>query len=262
MPTFSRGGGARPADSATTETQPGEAAKPATEPGEAAKAETQPGEAGKPATEPGEAAKAEPDPPEAAKAGSGTTSGATNAPTTPVAAKTGTGSPEPNLQERIEGLQGWVAEIERKQARRTYFGALAVLLAIAAAGAALYFGLTNRSDSAKKSDLDALTTRVDSLEGAVTKSSKDTQNALNASIAQLQQSISGLQKQQAKTAATHLDPAEPGGGKRRGQGGGRGRGAHRHDDNRDHAWEDQEALGSGDMPLSCSTHGTHVRKVL
>jgi uncharacterized protein HemX len=172
MPTFSRGGGARPADSATTETQPEEAAK------------------------------AESNPPEAAKAGSGTTSGTTNAPTTPVAAKTGTGSADPNLQDRVEGLQVWVAEIERKQARRTYFGALAVLLAIAAAGAALYFGLTNRSDSAKKSDLDALTTRVDSLEGAVTKNSKDTQNALNASIAQLQQSISGLQKQQAKTAAT------------------------------------------------------------
>jgi septal ring factor EnvC (AmiA/AmiB activator) len=95
-----------------------------------------------------------------------------------------------------------MAELERKQARLTYFGALALLLAIAAAGAALYFGLTNRSDSAKKSDLDALTKRVDSLQGAVTKNSKDTQNALNASIAQLQQSISGLQKQQTKTAAT------------------------------------------------------------
>lgn len=182
MPTFSRAGGARPPDSATTETQPGEAAKAETQPEGPAKAES--------------------NPPEAAKAGSGTTSGTTNAPTTPVAAKTGTGSADPNLQDRVEGLQGWVAEIERKQARRTYFGALAVLLAIAAAGAALYFGLTNRSDSAKKSDLDALTTRVDSLEGAVTKNSKDTQNALNASIAQLQQSISGLQKQQAKTAAT------------------------------------------------------------
>jgi uncharacterized protein HemX len=178
MPTFSRGEGARPPDSATTETQPEEAVKAETQPEEAAKGESSP--------------------PEAAKAGSSTT----NAPTTPAAAKTGTGSPDPNLRDRVEGLQVWVAEIERKQARRTYFGALAVLLAIAAAGAALYFGLTNRSDSAKKSDLDALTTRVDSLEGAVTKNSKDTQNALNASIAQLQQSISGLQKQQTKTAAT------------------------------------------------------------
>ena len=95
-----------------------------------------------------------------------------------------------------------MAEIERKQARITYFGGLALLLALAAAGVALYFGLTTNSEGAKKSDLDALTSRVNSLQGAVSKNSKDTQNALNASIAQLQQSISGLQKQQAQASAT------------------------------------------------------------
>ena len=94
-----------------------------------------------------------------------------------------------------------MAEIERKQARITYFGGLALLLALGAAGAALYFGLTTHSDSATKDDLDALTNRVDSLQGAVTKNSKDTQNALNASIAQLQQSIANQQKQQAQAAA-------------------------------------------------------------
>jgi uncharacterized protein HemX len=171
LPTLSRRGGASSAGGATTETHAQEPANPGSEPTEAAKAEDS------------------------------TKSGTDQAPTPPGATKAGTGSPpDPNLQERIEGLQGWMAELERKQARLTYFGALALLLAIAAAGAALYFGLTNRSDSAKESDLDALTKRVDSLEGAVTKNSQDTQNALNASIAQLQQSISGLQKQQAKTA--------------------------------------------------------------
>ena len=94
-----------------------------------------------------------------------------------------------------------MAEIERKQARITYFGGLALLLALGAAGAALYFGLTTHSDSATKNDLDALTNRVNSLQGAVTKNSKDTQNALNASIAQLQQSIANQQKQQAQAAA-------------------------------------------------------------
>ena len=114
----------------------------------------------------------------------------------------GAKTPEPNLQERMEGLQGWMAEIERKQARITYFGGLALLLALAAAGVALYFGITNNSDSATKGDLDALTNRVDALQGAVSKNSKDTQNALNASIAQLQQTISSLQKQQAQAQTT------------------------------------------------------------
>lgn|SRR5262245_846676 len=113
----------------------------------------------------------------------------------------GAKTPEPNMQERIEGLQGWMAEIERKQARITYFGGLALLLALGAAGAALYFGLTTHSDSATKKDLDALSARVNSLQGAVTKNSKDTQNALNSSIAQLQQSLGNLQKQQSQAAA-------------------------------------------------------------
>jgi uncharacterized protein HemX len=109
--------------------------------------------------------------------------------------------PAPDLQERMEGLQGWMAEIERKQGRMTYFGAAAVLIAIAAAGAALYFGLTTKSDSAKKSDVDALTTKVDSLEAAVTKNSKATQATLNDTVTRLQASIAAVQKQQAQDAA-------------------------------------------------------------
>lgn len=124
----------------------------------------------------------------------------------PAAAKAAPGtkpaaSPEPNLQERMKGLQGWMAEIERKQGRMTYFGAAGLLIAILAAGAALYFGLTTKSDSATKSDVDALTKRVDELQAAVTKNSKDTQNTLNASTATLQQSIAALQKQQAQDSA-------------------------------------------------------------
>src|SRR3954466_11231223 len=119
-------------------------------------------------------------------------------PTTKVAAGS---KPDPNLQERIEGLQGWMAEIERKQGRLTYFGVAAVTIAILAAGAALYFGLTAKSDSAKKGDVDALSKRIDDLEAAATKNSKDTQAALNASVAQLQQSIASLQKTQSQDSA-------------------------------------------------------------
>jgi uncharacterized protein HemX len=110
-------------------------------------------------------------------------------------------APDPNLQERMEGLQGWMAEIERKQGRMTYFGIAGLVIAILAAGAALYFGLTTKSDSATKSNVDALSKRIDSLEAAATKNSKDTQAALNASVSQLQQSISSLQKQQSQNSA-------------------------------------------------------------
>jgi uncharacterized protein HemX len=121
----------------------------------------------------------------------------------PTAAKgtAGTKAPEPNLQERMEGLQGWMAEIERKQGRMTYFGIAGIVIAILASGAAIYLGLTAKSDSATKGDLDELTKRIDSLEAAATKNSKDTQAALNSSVAQLQQSIASVQKQQSQNAA-------------------------------------------------------------
>jgi uncharacterized protein HemX len=111
-------------------------------------------------------------------------------------------TPDANLQERMEGLQGWMAEIERKQGRMTYFGAAGLVIAILAAGAALYFGLTTKSDSATKGDVDNLTKRIDALEAAATKNSKDTQEALNSSVAQLQQSIAAIQKQQSQNAAS------------------------------------------------------------
>jgi uncharacterized protein HemX len=117
---------------------------------------------------------------------------------TPAKAK----APDPNLQERMEGLQGWMAEIERKQGRTTYFGLAGIVIAILAAGAALYFGLTTKSDSATKTDVDALTKRIDALEAAAAKSSKDTQNAINTSVTQLQATIASLQKQQAQNASS------------------------------------------------------------
>jgi uncharacterized coiled-coil protein SlyX len=162
---------------------------------------SRPGRAGDTTTKKATASKAKTK--EQPKDGSEGTATATKEATKPTAAKADAAekSPDANLQERMEGLQGWMAEIERRQGRMTYFGIAGVLIAILAAGAALYFGLTAKSDSATKSDFDALSKRIDSLESAAAKNSKDTQAALNASVAQLQQSIASLQKKQSQNAA-------------------------------------------------------------
>jgi len=52
-----------------------------------------------------------------------------------------------------------------------------------------------------KGDLDALSKRIDSLETAAAKNSKETQNAINTSVTQLQQTLASLQKQQAQNSA-------------------------------------------------------------
>jgi hypothetical protein len=137
------------------------------------------------------------------KDGNGATATATKEAAKPTTkAATPTKTPEANLQERMEGLQGWMAEIERKQGRMTYFGIAGVVIAILASGAAIYLGLTTKSDSASKGDLDELSRRIDSLEAAATKNSKDTQAALNSSVSQLQQSIASVQQQQTANAAS------------------------------------------------------------
>jgi uncharacterized protein HemX len=102
----------------------------------------------------------------------------------------------------MEALQRRMAQIERKQGRLTYFGIAGIVIALLAGGAALYIGLAARNDSATKSDVEALTKKVDALQAAATKNSKDTQNALNASAAQLQASIAALQRQQSQNAAS------------------------------------------------------------
>ncbi len=90
-----------------------------------------------------------------------TKAGAERATATKAAAGKGE-APAPNLQERMEGVQGWMAEIDRKQGRLTYFGAAAFLIAILASGAALYFGLTAKSDNSDtRDDIDELSTKVD-----------------------------------------------------------------------------------------------------
>jgi uncharacterized protein HemX len=109
--------------------------------------------------------------------------------------------PAPNMQERMEGLQGWMAEIERKQGRMTYFGGAAALLALLAAGAAVYLGISNQSDKASKSDVDALTTKVNTLQDAVNKNTAATQKTLNTTVTGLQATIQGLEQKEAQDAS-------------------------------------------------------------
>ena len=106
--------------------------------------------------------------------------------------------PEPNMEERIEGLQGWMAEIERKQERMTRFGGAAVILAVLAAGGAIALGVINQQNAASKDDIDELTEKVNEL-GASLKSGTEKQlKTLGGRIDGLEQQIATLQQTQAQ----------------------------------------------------------------
>jgi hypothetical protein len=113
----------------------------------------------------------------------------------------GKATPEPNLQERMEGLQGWMAEIERKQARMTRFGAIAGAVAVAAAAAALYLAVTTKSDSATKDDVDDLQAELDGISQQVTRTTETQVKSLSETVSSFETRVAALEKQQSKTAA-------------------------------------------------------------
>jgi uncharacterized protein HemX len=109
--------------------------------------------------------------------------------------------PPANMKERMEGLQGWMAEIERKQGRMTYFGGAAALVAIAASAGALYLGVTTKDDSATKDDVDTLQERLDATQDEVKATVEKKLKKSNDEIATLEQTVEDLKKKQAQDAA-------------------------------------------------------------
>lgn len=104
--------------------------------------------------------------------------------------------PAPNMTERMEGLQGWMAEIERKQERMTRFGGGAAILAVLAAGGALALGVINQQDASSKDDVDQLTEQVNEL-GASLKTDTEAQlKTISGRIDAVEQQIKTVQQTQ------------------------------------------------------------------
>ena len=114
-------------------------------------------------------------------------------------AKTAKGkTPPADIPGRIDGLRGWLEEIERKQGRMQYFGGAGLLIAIAASGAALYFGITTHNDSATKSDLDEVKKDIAALRTEVEQSAQS-KKSLDQTVTSLQQQLKSVQAKQAQT---------------------------------------------------------------
>lgn len=64
---------------------------------------------------------------------------------------------------RLDGLRGWLAEIDRSLKRRSVVVLVLTALAIGAGAAAIYISLTKNAESER---IDALETRIENLEAA------------------------------------------------------------------------------------------------
>jgi uncharacterized protein HemX len=110
--------------------------------------------------------------------------------------------PPPDLAGRIDGLRGWLDQIERRQGRIAYFGGTALVLALAAGAAGLYFGVTTHNDAAKKSDLTKIRQQIEkdiaTLQTGVAQASQG-RTSVDQTLSSLQQQIRSLQTTQQST---------------------------------------------------------------
>ncbi len=107
-------------------------------------------------------------------------------------------APKPDIEDRMEGVQGWMAEVERKQERSSRVGGVAVVLALLAAAGALVLGIMNKQDAATTDDVDELTEKVNALGASVAQQTEKQVQALNQRLATLEQQIASLTERQRK----------------------------------------------------------------
>jgi hypothetical protein len=127
------------------------------------------------------------------------------------AAKKPAAKPAPDIPARIDGLRGWLDQIERRQGRMTYITAAGLLIALACAGVALYLGVTANQDMAKQSDLDSVKEEISKVgtdsQAKVDASLKDINSRLDALTQQV--SAAQQQAQQAQQQAQQAAAAPP-----------------------------------------------------
>ena len=111
--------------------------------------------------------------------------------------------PKPNLnvEERMEGVQGWMAELEKKQERSTRVGGIAVGLAVLASAGALVLGILNKQDAATTDDVDELTEKVNQLGSSVAQQTEQQLKSINQRLATVEQQIASINERQRKAEA-------------------------------------------------------------
>jgi hypothetical protein len=148
-------------------------------------------------------------------------------PATPVGTRPGTPGTaaarpsERELVERLDGMRGWVGDLDHTVNVRSRIGLVLAAIAIGVGGAAIYLALDAKQQSASNSDVGSLRDQVSSLKDDVDSTSNDTTalkssvnaarsqasnanataSALQAKIRKLQADVKDLQ-QSASNAAT------------------------------------------------------------
>jgi uncharacterized protein HemX len=104
--------------------------------------------------------------------------------------------PATDPQARIDGLRAWLAQLDRKLGVRTYIVAAVLVLALAAAGVALFLALQQKQDGATEDDLNAVRAQLATVQQQATTAAQKPVQSLTQRLGDLENEISTLQSHQ------------------------------------------------------------------
>ena len=114
----------------------------------------------------------------------------TEQPTEPVAA---------SGEQSLTGLRAWIAQVDRKVGVRTYAGAAAVILALAAGLVGAYLGATAKDESATKTEVESLRDRLEAVQAEAATAAEDNVATVNQRIDELETRLDTLSSSQRTT---------------------------------------------------------------
>jgi len=99
-------------------------------------------------------------------------------------------------QEQIDGLRAWLADIDRKLGVRTYIGGALAVLALAAAGAAIFLTLSLKQDAATKDDVNALRDQLSGVEQSAAQAAHSSVRSFDQRLTDLETRVDKLSTDQ------------------------------------------------------------------
>lgn len=104
-----------------------------------------------------------------------------------------------SVEERLDGIGSWLAQVDRKLGIRTYALGAALVLALAAAAVSLVLVLQLRDDAATKDDIGALSEQISAAEESAAQTAAEEIDALGDRMSQLESRVTALQGGQTDT---------------------------------------------------------------
>jgi uncharacterized protein HemX len=98
--------------------------------------------------------------------------------------------------QRIDGLRAWLAQVDRRLGIRTYLGAALAVLAVAAAGVALYLAISVKQDTATKDDLQSVRDQVSGVERSAAQAAQSRVRSIDLRLTDLESRVDRLSTDQ------------------------------------------------------------------